>query len=113
MNKTIAILFAVSCFATSALSNSIMGPGMWFWIIIITGVFVALSQFFPKIRVFGAGIAGLLGIVSIFAVLLGLVAATIGGSFKLDTDEALLLFSFFLIAVFGITLVRVNRKPRE
>ena len=83
---------------------------MWFWIIIVTGAFVAASQFHQSLISFGSIAAGLLGVISILAVLLGLLAATIGGSFKLDGRESLLLFSFFLITVFGFILIRVNRR---
>jgi len=42
---------------------------------------VAVSQFSPILRVFGSVAALLLGVISIFAVILALFAATIGGSF--------------------------------
>lgn len=110
MNRFVAVLFALACFATSAQSNSIMGAGTWFWLIIAIGAFVVLSQFVPKLAGAGAGIALLLAIISICAVLLGLVAATIGGSFRLENAEALLLFLFVLIAVFGFTLAILHKK---
>ena len=110
MNKVVGILYAISCFVTSWTSGGMLGVGMWFWIIIASGVFVAFSQYFPMIRGLGTVLAGLIGIVSIVAVLLGLMVATVGGSFKLDGDEVLLLLSFFFIAVFGFTLVRINKN---
>jgi len=110
MNKVVAILFGIFCFATSAVSNSILGAGMWFWIIIATGIFVAVSQFSPILRVFGSVAALLLGVISVFAVILTLFAATIGGSFELDNREALLVFTFLMIAVFGFSLVIINRR---
>lgn len=110
MNKFIAILFACSCFIASYISVTILGIGTWFWIIIATGAFVAASQFHQSLLGLGSIAAGLLGVLSILAVLLGLLAATIGGSFKLDDSESFLLFSFFLIAVFGFTLIWVNRR---
>ncbi len=112
MNKFIAILFACSCFLTSYMSANILGIGMWFWIIIITGVFVAASQFHKSLITLGSIAAILLGVISILAILLGLLAATIGGSFRLNNQEAILLFSFFLIAVFGFTLIIANRNQR-
>jgi hypothetical protein len=112
MNKLVAILFAFSCFLTAFTSGRMLGVGMWFWIIIATGVFVAVSQFLPVFQNVGAFAAGLLGVISVLAVLLSLLAATIGGSFKLNRDESLLIFSFFLIAVFGFVLVRINKKSR-
>lgn len=111
MNKVIGILFAIRCFATSALSQSMMGAGMWFLVIIATGCLVAVSQFFPRLKGPGSGLALLLGLISLCAILLGLLAATIGGSFNMDDSSALLLFLFFLIAVFGIILASMFKKP--
>lgn len=110
MNRFVAILFALSCVATSFVSGNLLGVGMWFWVILATGFLVAASQFHPSTQSIGAALAGLLGVVSVLAVVLGLVAATIGGSFKLEDNETLLLLCFFLIAVFGFALVRMNKK---
>ena len=110
MLKVTSVLFGALCIATALLSNSMMGAGPWFWIIIATGVLVASSSFIPALHVLGALLALLLSLVSICAVLLGLVAATIGGSFRLDGEEAILLFLFGLIAIFGIAVVVLNRK---
>jgi hypothetical protein len=110
MNKIIAILFALTCFATSALSNSIMGAGMWFWVIIVAGAFVAVSQFYPLLRGAGAGLAMLLAAISFLAVLLGLLVATVGGSFKMDGSSAGLLVLFFISGVLGVTLGVIHKR---
>jgi hypothetical protein len=110
MQKIIAILFALCCFSTAAVSHSLMGAGMWFWIIIGMGGFVAVSQYMPQLQDLGAGCAAILSVISVAAVMLGLVAATIGGSFRLQGQEALLLFLFFLIAVNGFTLLLLNKR---
>jgi cbb3-type cytochrome oxidase subunit 3 len=112
MDKVISILFALFCFATATLSNSIMGAGMWFWVILLTGLFVAVSAYMPNLIIVGAFLAGLLTGVSICAVLLGLVAATIGGSFRLDGPEAMLLTLFFCIAICG-TIIAIRYKNKS
>ena len=86
---------------------------MWFWIITATGMFVAASQFLPALRGLGSVAAFLLAVISVLAVVLTLLAATIGGSFELDNREALLVFGFFMIAVSGFLLARINRKPES
>ena len=63
----------------------------------------------PKLQRVGAIFAALFGTISIAAVLLGLAAATRGGSLKLDDDGLLLLLSFLLTAVFGFTLAKITR----
>jgi len=104
LSKVIGIFFAIACFATAAMSNSMMGAGFWFWAIIGTGCIVAISQFYPKLRGAGSGLAMLLSIMSVFAVALGMLAATIGGSFKMDDNSAFLLFLFSLIAILGFVV---------
>lgn len=110
MNKILAVLFAISCFATSAVSNSIMGVGMWFWIIIATGIIVAASQFLPVLGELGRGVAMILAVLSVCAVLLTFLAATIGGSFELGGSETLLVISFTMIAIFGFSLTIFTKK---
>jgi len=87
-----------------------MGAGAWFWGIIVVGCLVAISQFYPRLRPVGSGLALLLGIISICAILLGMLAATIGGSFKMDDSFALLMFLFFNIAVLGFILASLYKK---
>lgn len=110
MNKIIGIFFAIACIATSAVSNSMMGAGLWFWVIIATGLVVAVSQFFPMLRGVGSGLALMLATLSVCAVLLGLLAATIGGSFNMDGSAAFLLFLFFVIAVLGFVLSSLYKR---
>lgn len=110
MNKLIGILFAIACFSTSALSSSIMGVGMWFWVILAAGLLVAACQWIPRLQSLAAGVAFSLSIISILAVLLGLLASTIGGSFNIDSSSAFLLFLFFIIAVLGFVLSSLYRR---
>ncbi len=113
MNKVFAILFTISCIATSTVSSHIMGIGIWFWVIIVIGMVVGISQFFKPLIEMGTALAILLSVISACAILLGLVAATIGGSFRMDDSAALLLFLFFTIIMNGIALALVNNKKNK
>ena len=77
--------------------TSIMGTGMFF------GAALGASY---------SGNASIISwiIISIIAVLLGLLAATTGGSFDSDDDGFLLLLSFCFIAMFGFALVIFNKS---
>jgi len=108
MNKVIAFLFTLACFSTAAASNSILGAGMWFFIIVATGIFVSVSQFHPFFRDLGSTAAFLLAIISVAAVALTLLAGTIGSN-GLGGSEAWLVMSFTMIAVFGFLLPRTNK----
>ena len=115
MNKIIALVFAFFCFATALLSNSIMGAGVWFWVIVIIGMLVPITQYSIKFQALGVILAILLSVLSLCVVLLGLLAATIGGSFRLSDNTAQLLFLFSMITVSGIILQisskRGHKKP--
>lgn len=113
MNKVVAILFAVSCLGTSAVSSSLLGVGMWFWIIIAAGIFVAVSQFLSILSKLGSAVASILGIISVCAVVLTLLASTIGGSSGLGGSETLLVFGFTMIAVTGFSLARLNKSSEK
>lgn len=114
MHKFIGALFAIACIATAAASNSIMGAGLWFWVIIISGIIVAASQFFPMLRGLGSGLAFILSVLSVLAILLGMLGATVGGSFNMDGSTALLLFLFFVIAALGFVVSGLyNRALRS
>ena len=63
------------------MSNSLLGAGMWFWIILVSGLFVAVSAYIPELEMLGTFVARLLALGSIGAVLLGLGAVTADGSF--------------------------------
>lgn len=93
----------------NAIAN-MLGIGMWFWIILIIGAFVAISQFILPLRGAGSGVALLLSGISLLAVLFGLLAATIGGSFRMDDNSALLLLLFFIISVLGTALAIMYKK---
>ena len=67
----------------------------------------------PMLRELGAIAATILAMISVCAVVLSLLAATIGGSFELDGRETLLVFSFAMIVVFGFSLARINKKSKR
>ena len=106
-------MFAVSCLGASVLSARILGPGMWGWIILAAGVFVGSSPYIPTVSALGRVVALLLAVVSACAVALGLLAATIGGKFRLPDDQALLLGLFAIIAVSGFVLSRTKKSRRD
>lgn len=110
MHKSVSLLFGFACLATALQSNSILGAGVWFWVILLSGFFVAASAHLPKIASLGAALAAILVIIAIGAILLGLVAATAGGSFRLQPSEALLLFFFGLICIFGVMVIYTNKR---
>lgn len=113
MQKTLSLVFGLCCFLTSYVSSSLLGVGIWFWIIIGSGIFVAASAFLPALQNLGVGIAGMLAGISVVAVLLIVLAASIGGSFELGSSETALLLLFAMIAITGFTLGAISRRKNR
>ena len=112
LNKTLGVFFAISCFATSGLSGSMLGVGMWFWIIVATGFFVAISQFVPILRGIGTVAASVLGVIAILAALAALLVVMSFGGSGASNEDILLILGFVMIAVFGFSLVRINKDMK-
>lgn len=103
-------LFGITCIAAFGLGTYIFGPGMWGWIFLALGVFVAASPYLPRIQPAARGIALTAAVIALLGVVLGLLASTIGGSFRLPGEQALLLFLMSLIGVFGIAYSRARSR---
>ena len=103
-------IFALSCVTAAFLSSSILGPGLWAWMMLGTGLAVAASPYFYNWQAVGGVIALIAAALALIATLLGLLAATIGGSFNLPADQALLLVLFLLIGISGIVLFRALQR---
>lgn len=108
-----ASIFAAACLAAAFLSGNILGVGMWAWLMLGAGIFVGLSVHFPVLAATGRAVGLLAGVLGFIAVALGLLAATIGGGFKLPADQASLLALIFVIAASGIALSRARPAARE
>ncbi len=106
-----AFLLAVTGVAVFAVSRDIMGTGFWGAAILGFSALVAASPYVPVLLLVARPIAALASILSILAVLLGLLAATTGGSFRLPSDQSLLLALLFFLAVFGLIFARTKVPP--
>lgn len=104
--------FGISCIAAVGLGISIFGPGMWGWIFLALGIFVAASPYIPRLQPAARGVALTAAVIALLGVVLGLLASTMGGSFRLPGEQAFLLFLMCLIGVFGIAYSRA-RLPED
>ena len=110
MAKLLSVLFAMCCLGVAFLSNNILGPGFWFWAISCAGLIVGVTAFIPTLAILGVVIAGLMSSIAVLAILLGLLAATVGGSFRLPEEQVILLALFGLAAFLGFILVIIQTK---
>jgi hypothetical protein len=109
----ISAVFALACACTSVLSASILGLGVWGWLTIFGGLFVGVSPYISSIQAAGRAIALVMAILSLLAVALGLLAATVGGSFRLPSDQALLFALFGMIGISSIVYSRSKGKDKH
>ena len=106
-------IFGLACVATMWQSAQILGTGLWGWAFLAVGCFVAVGPYVAALRGPARAVALVFGILAFLAVALGLLAATIGGSFRLPDDQALLLVTFCVVGVFGIVVFKVLRSERS
>ena len=96
-------LFALTALGVTLVSGSMMELGFWSMAIIGVAVIVAASPYLPVLMPIAKGLAVLAGVLSVLAVVFGLLAATTGGSFRLPSDQGLLLFLLFIFGALGFT----------
>lgn len=102
-------VFALGCAAITWQSAAILGTGFWGWLILGVGVIVGVSPYFRYLRELGRVMALLMSGVAFLAILLGLLAATVGGSFNLPANQAALLFSFGTVGILGFVVSKTLR----
>ena len=113
MNKLMALLFAIACLLTATVSSRLLGMGMWYYIILISGSLVFSFQFIENLIPIARVIAILMVIISVGAVVLTLLASTIGGSSNMDEGATLLTFGFVGIAIFGFVVARITKPQKQ
>ena len=106
------VVFALGCAAIAWQSAQILGTGFWGWAILATGVFIAAGPYYRRIRGLARVIALVLSIIAFLAVALGLLAATIGGSFNLPDDQALLLLTFGIVGILGVVVFITMKQDK-
>ncbi|WP_111980103.1 hypothetical protein [Algibacillus agarilyticus] len=113
MHTKIGFLFMLSCIATFLTSASVVGFGFWGWLICVIGIVSCVTQYYPRLRGLGSLLALLLALGSGITILCGLLASTIGGSFKIEDGLTLLLFMFFVTAILGLTFAIMFKKQQQ
>lgn len=106
---------AIACFVASALAVAITArvfPEMNLWSAAL--VAVALLQvarlFRPSLSDFAAPLAHVASVIALAAVLLSLLAGTIGGSFHIDEPIQPVLWSLAAVSVSGVLHLLAERR---
>ena len=109
--KTGSIPSAIFCFCCVAFivqSATVLGTDYWGSSFIVVGVLVALGPYVQRLRPLAQAIAMLAAVMALIGIGFGLFAATMGGSFNLPVELALLLLVFGVAAVSGIVFSRCD-----
>lgn len=101
-------LIAVVGLAIAALSASLLGVGVWGLAILAVSLVIAISPYVDVLMPLAKGMAAFFAVIAVLAILLGLLAATTGGTFRLPADQALLLFLFGVYAILCIVFSRTK-----
>jgi hypothetical protein len=99
------ILFMLTAAGAGLYSISIFGTGMWSYIIIGVAGLQLVSLFMTSLNKIAALAARATGILSVIALVLLLVAATTGGSFRMSQSNIILSFLMVFLSVFGLSAV--------
>ena len=103
LSRLMKFLLACSATAAGLYAISVFGPGLWSAVILAVALFLAVSAFVPGLDG-PAKIAGhILGVLSLSALLLLVLAGTIGGQFHLSPSNQVIAVLLFLMTLFGMT----------
>ncbi len=103
LSKLFRILTAVTSCLTCLYGIYIFGISFWPLTVIAISLVIAASVFFERLNPAAKALGILLGILSLAAFLLLLIAANIGGSFHLSESNQVIAICLFFIALFGLT----------
>ncbi len=73
-------------------------------------IFIFVSLFFPKLNTAAVVIARVMGVLSLLAFVLLLIAATIGGSFHMSESNQIIAVALALMAFFGCAFFLVKDR---
>lgn len=105
------LLFATTI-AACLYGIDVFGVSMWPVIFLMFSFIILLSLFVPKLNMVSIVIAKTIGIVSLLAFALLMLAATVGGSFRMSEGNQVIAIALALMAVFGCLffLVKSNSE---
>jgi len=114
MTPILKLLLSSTTLAVCIYGFNVFGFSLWPMLFSALSIFIFVSLFFPKLNTAVVGIARIMGIISLIALVLLLLAATIGGSFHMSESNqiiaiALALMAFFGCAFFLIKSTNVNK----
>ena len=96
------LLFVSAVAGACGYSMSILGAGMWAWLLLLVAGFVLVSVFVPSLDHMATILGKISGLLAVLALALLLLAATVGGSFRMSESNAIFAVLLVLVALFGL-----------
>ena len=108
-----AVFLAGVTAGIAVVSINLLGAGPWALALAAFALLVILSPFVPALYSLSRPIAVIGAVLSLLAVLLGLLAATTGGSFRLPGEQKLFLLLLLIFSVSGWLFGRGKGSKRD
>jgi hypothetical protein len=83
---------------------------MWPILLSALSFFIFVSLFFPKLNTAAVVIARIMGVLSLLAFALLLLASTIGGSFNMSESNQTIAIALVLMSLFGCAFFRIKSR---
>jgi hypothetical protein len=110
MMITLKLLLAVTTLAVCIYGVKVFGFSIWPLGFSILSGLLLFSIYYPKINQAAVTIAKIMGLLSLLALALLLLAATIGGSFYLSPSNQIIAIGLALMAVFGCGIFLIKHE---
>ncbi len=108
MTTLLKILLSVTTLSICAYGVSIFGFSMWPILFSALSVFLLFSIYFKKLNAVAFILAKTMGILSLLAFTLLLLASTIGGSSHMSESNQIIAIALALMALFGCAFFLAN-----
>ena len=102
------LLLSITTLSVCLYGVNVFGFSFWPILFSALSVFIIVSLFFRKLNTAAVVIARIMGVLSLFALALLLIAATIGGSFHLSVSNQIVAVALALMALFGCALFLIK-----
>jgi hypothetical protein len=109
MTAILKILFSSTTLATCWYGVNIFGLSMWPILFSALSVFILMSLLFPKLNVVAVVIARIMGILSLTAFALLLLASTVGGSSHMSESNQIIAVALATMAFLGCAFFLVKK----
>lgn len=104
MVGALKVILSATAIAICAYGILEFGPSIWPLLFLVLGVFILVSLFVPRFHLPALIIGRIMGVLSLLALALLMLAATTGGSFRLSASNELIAVALAIMSFAGCAL---------